>query len=128
METNNELEFLESQSANSLQKEEAPLAFISTNAVQMQASKSPSQERHAKPLAKKFKKESFWKPLVRLFRRYMKKGALEKSTLLKIRRRPLHEQGKLLVKKLKLPKELVEEKSTEMAVLLLVNSLMLTYH
>ena len=58
----------------------------------------------------------------------MKKGALDKSTLLAIRRRPLSEQGKLLVKKLKLPKELVKAESTEMAVLLLVNSLMLTYH
>ena len=43
METNNELEFLESQSANSLEKEEEPLVLISTNAVQMQASKSPSR-------------------------------------------------------------------------------------
>ena len=58
----------------------------------------------------------------------MKKGALDRSALLEIRRRPLNEQGKLFVKKLKLPRELAEKKNTEMAVLLLVNSLVLTYH
>jgi len=42
-----------------------------------------------------FKKDTIWKPLIRLFRRYLKKNALSMIEYEQIHDRPLHEQGML---------------------------------
>lgn len=94
----------------------------------MKTSEALAPQGHSQPKGKKFKKDSLWKPLVRLFRRYMKNAALDKSTYRKISLRPLKEQGKLLVEKLALPTGLAKQRDTELAVLLLVNAHSLTYH
>ena len=42
-----------------------------------------------------FKKDTIWKPLIRLFRRYLKKHALSMIEYERIHDRPLQEQGQL---------------------------------
>lgn len=79
------------------------------------------------PREKKFKKDSYWKPLLRLFRRYMKKGALYKGAYRKIRSRPVEEHSRLFMIALELPKHIKRTKETEFAVLLLINSHSLTH-
>ena len=79
------------------------------------------------PREKKFKKDSYWKPLLRLFRRYMKKGALYKGAYRKIRSRPVEEHSRLFMIALELPKSIKRTKETEFAVLLLINSHSLTH-
>ena len=81
----------------------------------------------AVPREKKFKKDSYWKPLLRLFRRYMKKGALYKGAYRKIRSRPVEEHSRLFMIALELPKSIKRTKEIEFAVLLLINSHSLTH-
>ena len=108
--------------------EDEPQVRMSAHPVQMQASEDLAPKGHGQPKGKKFKKDSFWKPMVRLFRRYMKKAALDRSAYRKISLRPLKEQGRLLVEQLALPAGLAKQRDTELAVLLLVNSHSVTYH
>lgn len=41
----------------------------------------------------KFKKDALWKPLIRLFRRFLKKDAITKETHLSILKQPIETQG-----------------------------------
>ena len=69
-----------------------------------------------------FKKDVLWKPLLRLFRRYLKKNALSKEKYQTIRDKPIYNQGKLFAQALDIPSELAESERTHMAVLLMINS------
>ena len=69
-----------------------------------------------------FKRDVLWKPLLRIFRRYLKRDALEKHQYQQIREQPIRAQGKLLSEALKLPENAVGKVRNRLAVLLLVNS------
>ncbi len=51
--------------------------------------------KKSKVECKKMKKDAIWKPLIRLFRRYLKKDALPPSVYSTVRAKPLKEQGGL---------------------------------
>ena len=53
-----------------------------------------------------FKKDAVWKPLLRQFRRYLKKEAISAEHFLKIRSASLKQQGELICEALDLPEEL----------------------
>ena len=42
---------------------------------------------------KQFKRDVLWKPLLRLFRRYLKRGALPSQQYARIREKPIRLQG-----------------------------------
>ena len=63
-----------------------------------------------------------WKPLLRLFRRYLKKDALTKQQYQDIRDRPLREQGQLFALAFDVPEALARNKRAQFALVILVNS------
>ena len=52
------------------------------------------------------KKDAAWKPLIRLFRRFLKKEALDKATYSRIHLAPLAIRGKLFCEALGVPEQL----------------------
>jgi hypothetical protein len=69
-----------------------------------------------------YRRDLIWRPLIRLFRRWLKKEALSIETYERIRESDVRNQGKLFCEALELPCELSEQLRTQMAVLLLVSS------
>ena len=63
-----------------------------------------------------------WRPLIRLFRRWLKKEALSLDVYENIRENDISLQGMLFSQALGLPQELASELRTQMAVMLLVSS------
>ena len=70
----------------------------------------------------KQKKDSLWKPLIRMFRRYLKKDALPTKTYYEVRTQPLNQQGYLFGKALNLPEEMAQDENTNTALMLMINS------
>ena len=68
------------------------------------------------------KKDAAWKPLIRLFRRYLKNDALSKATCDRIQDAPIGKQGQLLCEALEVPRELARKPRTQLAVLMMVKS------
>ena len=69
-----------------------------------------------------FKKDAVWKPLLRQFRRYLKKEALSPGVYAVIRLRSLSSQGYLLAEALGLPEKMAIQPKTQHALLMMVNS------
>lgn len=63
-----------------------------------------------------------WKPLIRMFRRYLKKDALPLDSYESIREESYTRQGYLFCRAFGLPDALCKRKQTQMAVLLMVSS------
>ena len=57
-----------------------------------------------------------------MFRRFLKKSILAKSTYTKIRKLKLAQKANLIVESLQLPQELLNKNQTKMACLILFNS------
>jgi hypothetical protein len=68
------------------------------------------------------KKDAAWKPLIRLFRRFLKKNALPKEIYDQVQKVPLAEQGALYSKALYLPEELAKQPKMQLAMLMLMKS------
>ena len=69
-----------------------------------------------------FKKDVLWKPLLRLFRRYLKNEALSSQTYKEIKAKPIVQQGELLTHALEVPEGLAEQTRTHLVILLLIYS------
>mmetsp|Transcript_38270 Transcript_38270/g.50192 ORF Transcript_38270/g.50192 Transcript_38270/m.50192 type:complete len:92 (-) Transcript_38270:402-677(-) len=69
-----------------------------------------------------FKKDAVWKPLIRHFRRFLKKDALPPETYQKVHLQKLKQQGKLLCDALEIPIELQSDVKTPLAILMMVSS------
>ena len=67
-------------------------------------------------------KDSFWRPILRLFRRYFKFEALPVQTYKNIRLEPLSDQGGLLCREIGLPDELANLPNAPLALLMICNS------
>lgn len=77
------------------------------------------------PMEKKtcqFKRDVLWKPLFRLFRRFLKKQALTSADYKSIQKHPILSQGKLLAEAMGVPAETAKVKRNQLALLLMVNS------
>ena len=61
------------------------------------------------PDAVHFKKDAVWKPLIRQFRRYLKKSAISSEIYAKIRQKSMKNQGALLCKHLNVPVDLAND-------------------
>lgn len=72
--------------------------------------------------SKQVKKDALWKLLIRMFRRFLKKEALPKSTIAQIHMQPLGMQGHLLADALGVPSALMQQPLTAKALLMLVCS------
>ena len=59
---------------------------------------------------KQFKRDVLWKPLLRLFRRYLKRGALPSQQYARIREKPIRMQGQLFAEALGMSKDLASSK------------------
>ena len=68
-----------------------------------------------------------WKPLLRLFRRYLKRDALHTKTYANIREMPIQDQGVLLAQALEVPIEIASSLRTQNIIQLLVNSHRVVY-
>ena len=55
---------------------------------------------------RQLKKDAMWKPLIRLFRRFLKKDVLSKATYEMIHSQPIYAQGELFANALGVPPEL----------------------
>lgn len=73
-------------------------------------------------LSNNHRKDLLWKPLIRMFRRFLKKDALTLDTYEGIRAECLTKQGLLFCRALGIPDELGMEPRNQMAVLLMVSS------
>ena len=68
------------------------------------------------------KKDTLYRPLMRLFRRYFRKDALSQREYDSIHEQPIQEQGLLFANALKVPHDLWCQPRTQYAILLLVDS------
>ena len=84
--------------------------------------KADELEPRLATLNRQLKKDAVWKPLIRLFRRYLKKNALSHSTYTSIHSRPLSEQGALFAQALGVPSELATKPKTPLVLLMIINS------
>lgn len=73
-------------------------------------------------MVRQMKKDAAWKPLIRLFRRFLKKEALSKATYQQIHGSPLAEQGLLFAQALDLPAELAAKPKTPLILLMIISS------
>ena len=73
-------------------------------------------------MLKRMKKDALWKPLIRLFRRYLKKDALPQKVYNEVRLEPLAKQGYLFCQHLKIPEEFLTDEQTSIAMMLMINS------
>ena len=81
------------------------------------------ERRHCKlPTSLKFKKDAMWKPLIRMFRRFLKKRAIPKATLKRVKETKLSERATIIEQALGLPEELVGQRYTKLACLIMINS------
>ena len=71
---------------------------------------------------KKFKKDAMWKPLIRMFRRFLKKGVLSKRTLKIVKETRLSQRASIIEEALDLPAELSALAHTKHACLIMINS------
>ena len=70
----------------------------------------------------RIKRDAAWKPLIRNFRRYLKKDALDEDQAKKVYNAPLEQQGKLFCQAMGLPEHLTDQPWTQMAVFMMINS------
>ena len=83
----------------------------------------PRMEGGLDPVAPlNFKRDVLWKPMLRSFRKFLKRDAIEASVRRHIQTSKLTDQGLLLAKALNAPLHLQKQKRTSMAVLMLLNS------
>ena len=108
------------------QKPQEQVQSVSESGKMTRVSQFEGQQQRNR-MAFNFKKDAAWKPLIRCFRRFLKKVALPRETYLMIRTKPLPEQGPLLCKALGVPAELMREPKTAFALLLMVNSHRITH-
>jgi hypothetical protein len=73
-------------------------------------------------LSKSRRKDLVWKPLLRMFRRYLKKDALMLESYDGIRSESIRDQGRLFCKALGLSEELTGSLRNQLAVLLMISS------
>ena len=71
---------------------------------------------------KNHRKDLLWKPLMRNFRRFLKKDALTAEQYTEIRRRPYNEQGQLFCRALGVPEEVSADRRCQMAMLIIISS------
>ena len=69
-----------------------------------------------------FRKDLLWKPLIRRFRRYLKKEALSMDAYMRIFSKPMATWGKLLCEALVVPDNLADEPKIQATILLLMAS------
>ena len=81
-----------------------------------------TREVQEPPVAVLNKKESVYRPLMRLFRRYFRKDALSQREYDSIHEHPLQEQGLLFADALGVPHALWAQPRTQHALLLLIDS------
>lgn len=78
-------------------------------------------------LTNNHRRDLIQRPLLRMFRRFLKKEALSISSYEFIRGEPLRNQGKLLCEALGVPWELAASKRNQCALLLMVSSHRITW-
>ena len=74
------------------------------------------------PASQKFKKDAMWKPLIRMFRRFLKKRALPKAVLKVVKETKLVDRATVISQALDLPEELLGQSHTKLACLIMLNS------
>ena len=72
--------------------------------------------------ASQFKRDAVWKPVIRLFRRYLKKDAMPKAMYKRIHAQAICEQGALFCEALGMPRDLAEKPKSARAVLMMISS------
>ena len=90
--------------------------------------KGSSKSSHSTAAIKFLQKDAFWKPILRLFRRFFKYEALTWQTYQTIRQQPFRNQGKLLCKAIGIPEDLAKQPKTPLAMLMICNSHCITRH
>ena len=72
--------------------------------------------------ASQFKRDAVWKPVIRLFRRYLKNAAMPKVMYKRIHAQAVYNQGSLFCEALGIPRELAEKPKSARAVLMMISS------
>lgn len=69
-----------------------------------------------------YKRDLIWRPLFRMFRRFLKKNALKQEEYNRIRQKPLDKQGLAFARALKLPNALTLSVRNQLALVIMINS------
>lgn len=80
------------------------------------------------PACEKFKKDALWKPLMRMFRRFLKKYTLSKASLKQVKETKFTERARVIEQALNLPMELVAQENTKLACMIMLNSYRLVHN
>lgn len=87
-----------------------------------QSVRIPSMMAGMRVRDRQLKKDAMWKPLIRLFRRFLKKDVLSKATYEMIHSQPIVVQGKLFASALGVPPELQALPKTYHIILMIISS------
>ena len=74
----------------------------------MQQPPFPQQRVYLSHMSTNYRRDLIWRPLIRLFRRWLKKEALSIEAYERVRESEISTQGKLFCRALEIPHELTE--------------------